>query len=232
MLRKLALGILLAVATFALSAATPNNNQDDPSNKNVSAEERMADYAFALDGLTGVLILATIGLGVVSSIGIRNQSRETRIIQRAYVAVRSLGINPFLSDKGTVPDQIVGHVAFVNVGRLPARNLSVERALIKWDASDELDETNLTVTQSPTMTIVLPPGTEMRHGTHPLPASELDKPGSIYVYGRIDYIDGFNVKRHTRFCHRYPCIRHKTSSERKSINQIDARYHQHGNDAD
>jgi hypothetical protein len=110
------------------------------------------------------------------------QVEETRILQRAYISVKPLGINPFISERGDVPDKIVGHVAFLNVGRLPARNVSVERASMKWSASDDLREADLPITiPIRHMNIVLPPGTEMRHGTDILEASELDRPG--YLFG-------------------------------------------------
>ena len=83
------LGILVAVAIFLIGMAFsgshrptndngPSNDQTGAKNKNVAAEERLADYTLALDGLTLVLVVATIGLGIVSAIGIRNQSKETR----------------------------------------------------------------------------------------------------------------------------------------------------------
>src|ERR1700733_2737725 len=43
---------------------------------------------------TLVLAFSTIGLWGATLIGIRNQSRETKILQRAYLAVESAGINP------------------------------------------------------------------------------------------------------------------------------------------
>ena len=168
---------------------------------------------------------------VLAGVG-RRQIEDIRILQRAYIAVKPAGINPFVSENSIVADQIVGHVAFVNVGRLPARNISVDRAIMKWDKSGELDESAFPVAKASPMTIVLSPGTKMRHGTNSLLASELEKPGFVYVYGRVDYTDGFNVHRHTRFCHRYPCIRHKSTAEGKRIGAKHARQHRHGNDAD
>ena len=166
----------------------------------------------------------------------KRQIDETKILQRAYITTKPLGISPFISEKGVVPDKIVGHVAFVNVGRLPARKVSVERACMAWKDTDNLPEADLPViTPIRPMTIVLPPGTEMRHGTNPLPASDLERgpnPGYLYVWGELTYTDGFDTPRHIRFCHRYPCLPHRNSGEGKSVSRLHARYHQNGNDAD
>jgi hypothetical protein len=160
------------------------------------------------------------------------QAELTRILEHAYLSAKPLGINPYVSERGNVPDRIVGHVAFVNVGRLPARNVSVDRAYIKWSSNEFLPETDLPVDPVPPMTVVLPPGTEMRHGSDDIPASELDKPGYLYVWGSLEYTDGFGTSRYTQFRHRYPCLPHKSTNEGKSVGLELARYHQYGNDAD
>jgi hypothetical protein len=88
------LGMLFAVAVFLIGMALsgsyrpandngPSNYQSETKDKDVPAEERLADYTLALDGLTLVLVVATIGLGIVSYIGIRNQTKDTRVLQRA-----------------------------------------------------------------------------------------------------------------------------------------------------
>jgi hypothetical protein len=48
----------------------------------------------ALDVFTAVLAFATIGLGAISIYAIRNQSRETKVLQRAYLSVEPYGIAP------------------------------------------------------------------------------------------------------------------------------------------
>src|SRR5271166_3588421 len=94
---ELFFGMLLAVAIFALGAAflgaqrqgdnsASDDKQTNGKSKNVPAEERLADYTFALDALTLMLTVATIGLGAITYIGIRRQSNETRILQRAYLS--------------------------------------------------------------------------------------------------------------------------------------------------
>jgi hypothetical protein len=61
-------------------------------------------------------------------------------------------------------------------------------------------------------------------------APELAKDGFLYVWGKVEYSDGFDKPRHTRFCHRYPCRMHDPNGFPR-IEKKYARYHQHGNDA-
>jgi hypothetical protein len=191
---------------------------------------KITDVYIAL--FSGFLVIVTGGIVWVGF----QQYQDTRILQRAFISVKPLGVNPFISEKGSIPDKIVGHVAFINVGRLPARNVSVERACMEWKESNDLQEADLPITTPiRPMNIVLSPGTEMRHGTNSLPVSDLErepKPGYLYVWGKLTYTDGFGVHRQTRFCHRYPCRRHKFVAQGKSISRKHARYHRSGNDAD
>ena len=73
----------------------------------------------------------------------------------------------------------------------------------------------------------------MRLGTNPVAVDCLKKPGSIYVWGKVKYTDGFDDgPRYTRFCHRYPTRRHEVGPDGERIKAKHARYHQNGNDAD
>jgi hypothetical protein len=68
---------------------------------------------------TFVLSVSTIALWFVTWRGVRNQTRETQILQRAYLSVEPAGIQPHV-DRG---DRVVCSVTFRNVGHLPARNV-------------------------------------------------------------------------------------------------------------
>jgi hypothetical protein len=46
------------------------------------------------------------------------QNKLTRTLERAYLAIKPLGIRPLKSDAG----QLVGYIAIENVGHLPAKN--------------------------------------------------------------------------------------------------------------
>lgn len=47
------------------------------------------------------------------------QNKLTRTLERAYLAIKPLGIRPLKSDTG----QLVGYIAIENVGHLPAKNV-------------------------------------------------------------------------------------------------------------
>jgi hypothetical protein len=191
-----------------------------------------AAFTIVLAVFTGTLWRSTDKLAAISINTASAQERDTRVLQRAYLAVEPLGINPFLSE-GVAPRQIVGHVAIVNVGRLPARNVSFQQAQIKWCANERLEEKDLPITATITpQKTVLPPGTKMRLGTHSIAVECLERDGSIYVWGKVEYIDGFDIPRYTRFCHRYPTRMHEQGHDGERIKAEHARYHQHGNDAD
>jgi hypothetical protein len=121
------LGMLFVVVVFLIGMAFsgsyrqtndngPSNNQAETKNKNVAAEERLADYTLALDGLTFVLVVAIIGLGIVSYIGIRNQTKDTRVLQRAYLGTE-------LRNLHIMNQNVIAHVAYMNQGNLPTRNI-------------------------------------------------------------------------------------------------------------
>ena len=110
-----------------LSSQRPENDRAphdaaDGATKKETLSTPTGDRIFgwaAIDVFTGFLFVATVGLEIISAHGIRNQSRETRIIQRAYLAVKPLGVQPMRSDKG----KLLGIVGIINAGNLPARNV-------------------------------------------------------------------------------------------------------------
>jgi hypothetical protein len=94
---------------------------------------------------TGILGAVTLGLVIVGFLQVRDakksietaaksaaaaekaatvaetQTKDTRILQRAYLSVEPRGINPMVGQ----PDLLVAHVKIVNAGNLPARQ-------VKW----------------------------------------------------------------------------------------------------
>jgi hypothetical protein len=166
---------------------------------------------------TFVLSASTIGLWAATGIGILIQTRDTRILQRAYVGVKPLAIEFWDGDK----NQVIAHLAIENFGNLPAENVRNE-VRIKWHQNRELEFFEPLRMSYPG--IVLLPHIPAERGTDRLPAehaAEFNKGnGYIYVYGRIEYEDGFGRGRWLHFGHRYPC------KEPKRI-----RYHYRHNEA-
>ena len=211
------LGMLFAVAVFLIGMAFsgsyrqandngPSNYQTETENKNVSAEERLADYTLALDGLTLVLVVATIGLGIVSYVGIRNQTKDTRVLRRAYLGTEVRGLR-------VINGNVIAHVAFANRGNLPARKIR-NAVKIGWSGDGNKEDFEKVEALDPG-TIILLPKTQTERGTGSLSSSDLahyhSGKGYVYVWGRVEYDDGFGGKpRWLIYCHRYNLSRPQT----------------------
>jgi hypothetical protein len=171
---------------------------------------------------TGVLAASTILLWFATWRGIRNQSRETQILQRAYLSVEARGIEQAVVDRG---DRMVALVALRNVGRLPARNVS-------WSASIGCpDVPPLPVADAGHGKGVLPPGTEMVVRTDDVLFADKVR-NSTFVWGMVSYEDGFGKPRFTKFCHVYATKAFVGADKAFTIPGERARYYEIGNDAD
>ncbi|BCG94449.1 hypothetical protein MesoLj131a_33130 [Mesorhizobium sp. 131-2-1] len=162
---------------------------------------------------------------------------------RAYLAVVPDGINQLI---GTT--EAMGHVLLQNVGKLPARNVSlfVYMEMSERNVEPKYRRADFQTPggRSETERVVHPNGS-MRQGcynAHRIPIKEIFEAvdHNIYVWGIAYYDDGYGCPRYTRFCHRYT-----TASRNRTINPTreatetrvviapdKARYHTRGNDAD
>jgi hypothetical protein len=192
-----------------------------------------AYFTLWLVAFTGVLALSTIGLSAVTARGVRTQTADTRILQRAYISVEPGGI--CLRIDGS---SIMGHIAIRNAGHLPARDLSWF-VNIKWSANGSDDDFPLSDGRG---SVVITPGTATTRGSGSSIVLQdllvgcnadgeanrhLQAPVYIYVWGAIDYNDGFSGGRVTKFCHRYNWMM-------RGKYDVDVRYarlHEFGNDS-
>jgi hypothetical protein len=153
---------------------------------------------------------------------------------RAYISVEPGGINQLIGRR-----ESMGHVVVCNVGKLPARDVSIvarmSPAIERWiDPPPVHDFENVSR--------VIQPGAAVRQGTkETFPIWNFQtSDGYIFVWGAVYYGDGFGKRRFTRFCHRYPIAsRNRTidleNYATETIRVIDsdkARYHTDGNEAD
>jgi hypothetical protein len=106
----------------------------------------------------GTIFLAVFAWGSVSVS--RKQTKLTKTLERAFLAVNPLGIRPFRSD----PAKLVGYVKVVNVGRLPAKE-------VEWFIDIKVANGSR-VSEFPTGQFegdnFLPRGVEMIEGSSPL----------------------------------------------------------------
>jgi hypothetical protein len=218
-----------------------------------TTDDPIALYTLVLSVFTGLLVVVTGGLTWVGARQVsltkdiaNRQTRDTQILQRAYLSVEPGGVAPYASPTTTHdPDwRVVAHIRIHNAGHLPARNVnyhfntefstdphwSEERLThIDWseDYFGQSGETENAV--GPVGNNVVPPASAMNQGG---PTRLLHEKGWVYVWGKVTYHDGFVGGRVTRFCHRYNLKRFE--SNKRGARRIRPKYGRHyerGNDA-
>jgi hypothetical protein len=168
--------------------------------------------------------------------------RDSRILQRAYIAVEPRGIHMLLNGS-----DLIGHVGIKNAGKLPARNVSWFIG-IKHSGSGE-EPGDFFPLERDKGSIVIAPDTIATRGSGPgvqvqtlnefcgVPSGKArtsQRETFLYVWGVVNYHDGFKKKRMTKFCHRYNWINRGRNLPPAQAYEIDAefaRHHEHGNDA-
>jgi hypothetical protein len=196
---------------------------------NIKATDRyLVIFTLWLALATIVLAISTIGLWIVSVCAGRRQSRETKILQRAYLSANIGGISPFLTDEEREGHLVVAHVDITNVGHLPARRVS---CCVKIALSTNGDLTDFPIAdQDLSGSYVLTPGAVTRQGSDSITATGK---GYVYVWGRMKYLDGFGTQRTTNFCHRYPlAMFRRLDGDHFGIPAEFGRFHAVGNSTD
>jgi hypothetical protein len=249
------LWLFIALPLLALDNKRPHNAAPNQCSAEESKHhgfwekagcDPVAYFTLWLVAFTGVLAVSTIGLWAVTAWGVRNQRRDTEILQRAYLNVEPGGIAPYTSPTASYnPDfRVVAHIRIRNTGNLPARHVryhlntefspnpewSEERfAQLDWSEDYFRERGELTNAVGPTGNNVIPAGSTMNQGG---PTRFLQDKGWVYVWGIVTYDDGFAVCRVTRFCHRYNCKRFAADGD--GMRRIKPKYGRHydrGNDA-
>jgi hypothetical protein len=192
----------------------------------------VTNHDWMLASFTGLLAIFTARLWYTTQ-------KDTRILQRAYIAVEPLGIH--LMQNGS---ELIGHVAMKNAGHLPARKVSWFVNIHASESGEEHD--SLFPLQPDKGNIVIVPGAAATRGSakgvqvqtlNELSGAgagvdrELEKSAYLYVWGAVRYDDGFKKMRTTRFCHRYSWNARKQYDNRCVIDAVDACYHEYANGA-
>jgi hypothetical protein len=185
---------------------------------------RITDVYIVL--FSGLLVIVTGGLVWV---GIQ-QYRDTRILQRAYV-----GVNPSGIETDTF-GQLIGHVVFENAGHLPARDFYWGIKIDSANIGDWLP--GKLIIADLEGVAVLPVGAKWKMGSGACDPRPRERWEYAYVWGRVEYTDGFGQRRFTNFCHRYPWAKRGWSGGAEGVIREEwvdvdhARFHKFGNDAD
>lgn len=161
-------------------------------------DDPVAFFTFVLAVFTGVLGISTIGLWIVTAKGIRNQARDTQILERAYLTVEPAGIWEH-HDRG---DRVVAKITIRNVGHLPARNV------IWWSSGDfpRMGELDVSIEEPRGMGVVLAPGaatTRRAAIVFTMREGHAIVDNTLHVWGIVRYRDGFGRKQFIRFRHHY-----------------------------
>jgi len=136
-----------------------------------------------------IVAIATLFLAVFAGGSIYiawQQNKLTRTLERAYLAIKPLGIRPLRSDVG----QFVGYIAIENVGHSPAKNV---RWFISIKTAKGSNETQFPIGKHAGDNF-LPRGVEMIQGSDSISScdilSELPTNLYFYVWGEIKFNDG------------------------------------------
>jgi hypothetical protein len=151
-------------------------------------------------------LLAAIGFGQLGLFW--RQYRQTEILQRAYLSVEPRGLHE-MTDKS-----VISHIAIVNGGNLPAKSVRSDVRIALSDNGDKSDFEAVTIVGSGQ--ILITPKAGIERGTPALDGNEAEAYRQrldgffVYVWGRVEYEDGFGKPRWLAFCHRYNCAKPET----------------------
>ncbi len=176
---------------------------------------------------TFVIAIYTVILACIA----RRQTKDSRILNRAWLGVEPCGVSTYIPrEKTDAPqDQILGHFGVHNAGHLPARN-------VKWGFNSKFSDEEVWEENSLENLNwfggdnVIPPGITMRQGAVALSIPSRNRSRYLYVWGRVEYEDGFGKPRWTNFCHRYNLKRLKPRTVKgQRIKSEYGRYYERGN---
>jgi hypothetical protein len=218
------------------SADHRNPQQKITGNQASKGSDHAAEIApFGIKLGEALLFFATVWLVLVTGALVRGTDDTAKKQLRAYVSAEPDGIVEFLPN-----DRVVARVRFQNTGSVFAKAV---RSKIKKQLSDDgdlpddafpIDKTELVGDN------VMAPRAEILYATDAIQktdissgrtaAKQVDKSYYLYVWGMIEYDDGFASTRFTKFCHRYNFS--SLAAGEYILLKENYRYHHNGNRVD
>jgi hypothetical protein len=156
------------------------------------------------------------------------QEKDIQIIQRAYLSVEPAGIHPFLDGS----PRLVCNITIRNAGNLPARGVSwyIDRTI---SSESNLRTFAIPVHKQEGSIFLAPRAAAVKGCAHLAKTDILNRRMQsdfwFYIWGRVEYDDGFRSDRFIEFCHRYNIA---AADGDGRIDEAAARYHEHGNSTD
>jgi hypothetical protein len=195
-----------------------------------NGEAITALFTVVLAFSTIALWLSTRELWRVTDKTLEHSEDTARKQLRAYMSAEPDGVILF-----NPPDRVVGRVRFLNTGAVFAKDV---RSKVKKQLSEngDLPEEAFPIDESElTGDNVIAPRADIRYASEAILKSEIDDgrraakdgPFYLYIWGMIEYHDGFTPKRFTKFCHRYNFS--SLGANEYIIRKEDYRYHHRGN---
>jgi hypothetical protein len=173
-----------------------------------NGEAITAAFTIVLALSTIALWLSTRELWRVTDSTLRHSEDTARKQLRAYISAEPDGVIDF-----NPADQVVARVRFQNTGSVFAKNV---RTFLNRQLSDngDLPETALPIDEAKISgDNVIAPNANILYATEAIRKSEIainrdaaERRGRsyyLYVWGVVQYNDGFVDGRYTKFCHRY-----------------------------
>jgi uncharacterized membrane protein len=203
-------------------------------------EAKLADVALVLFSyglvlVTAYLVWATIRLWTAGEDQLIHAQNTARRQLRAYISAEPDGIVDFNPN-----DQVVARVRFQNTGSVFAKNV---RTFVNRKLSDngDLPESAFPIDEAEIFgDNVIAPSANILYATQAIRKSEIavnrDAAESrgrsyyLYVWGVVQYSDGFVAGRYTKFCHRYNFS--SAPADVYTILRENYRYHHRGNKID
>ncbi|MES0046760.1 hypothetical protein [Mesorhizobium sp. M0053] len=231
---------LLAVFTYMLRTSTDRLWKAGEEQKAIS--KKLADTAerqMLITGRQTDIIEKQHAIVRLQFISARDTAKKEL---RAYLTVEPDGINQLIGRM-----EVIGQVRLRNVGRLPARNVTLIvkmklSALSEEDPRNRTKDFDASEDRTTYSDRVVNPGGDMLQGSEDNPpiAALAVEHYNMYVFGIAKYDNGYGDACWTRFCHRY-----STDGRLKGLEMIDppnatrsvigrekARYHNYGNSAE
>jgi hypothetical protein len=198
----------------------------------------VAAFTLVLAVVTSLLVRSTNRLWEATKNAAERQEADTRILQRAYIAVEPLGINLMLNGH-----DLIGNLAIQNSGHLPASRVAWT---IHQKVSINGEDEEFPLGNYSGNIVIVPGARSLRSSDKQSTIQEAqllagdshqddrarETPTYIFVWGGVRYDDGFGQMRTTTFCHRYNWqIRGKETTSGYEIAARFARIHEFGNNA-